>query len=242
MPKRGVMMMASKISNQSSVVIFKFPEFDFGAGNAGRRTSRLMLKSVDKNTMPKTMTFFDLAGCTNLVYLCRGAYSSWIATPEFSPLYVTNSLNVVFHPKAFEGLESVTSISNMFAGAGQTNNFDIPAGLLDPFVNVTSAVGLFRGLAKPLPVGILDKLVNLEDVTSMFQTATITSIDNRIFKNQTKLKNVSQCFRLATSLVADAYQLYTDMNQGSPTTVNGCFVNVNSMTNLAQVPTAWKTL
>ena len=218
------------------------PEFDFGTGNAGRRTSRLMLKSVDKNTMPKTMPYFNLSGCTNLAYLCRGAYSSWINTSVFSPTYVTNSPNVVFHPKVFEGLESVTNISNMFAAPGQINNFDIPVGLLDLFVNVTSAVELFRGLAKPLPVGILDKLVNLENVSSMFYGATITSIDNRIFKNQTKLKNVSHCFRLSSTLVADAYQLYTDMNQGNPTTVNGCFANVNSMTNLASVPSGWKTL
>lgn len=218
------------------------PEFDFSASNSARRTSRLMLKSIDKNTMPKTMTYFNLSGCTNLAYLCRGAYSSWITTPEFSPNYVTNSPNVVFHPKAFEGLESVTNISNMFAVSGQTINFDIQAGLLDVFVNTTTASYLFYGLSKPLPVGILDKLVNLENVSYMFSNATITSIDNRIFKNQTKLKNVSQCFRLSSTLVADAYQLYTDMNQGLPTTVNGCFLNVNAMTNLASVPTTWKTL
>lgn len=217
------------------------PEFDFASGNA-RRTSRLMIKSIDKNTMSKVMTLFDLSGCTNLAYLCRGAYSSWINTSVFRPNYVANSPNVVFHPKAFEGLESVTNISNMFAAAGQTNNFNIPAGLLDPFVNVTSAVGLFQGLAKPLPTGILDKLVNLEDVSSMFYSTSITSLDNRIFKNQTKLKNVSQCFRLSSTLVADAFQLYTDMNQGVPTTVNGCFLTVGAMTNLASVPAAWKTL
>lgn len=216
------------------------PEFDFGAGNAGRRTSQLMLKSVDKNTMPKVMTVFDLAGCTNLVYLCRGAYSSWDNGATFSPRYAENSPDITFHPKAFEGLESVTNISGIFGRLGYSINFNIPAGLLDVFANATIASYAFYGLAKPLPVGILDKLINLEDVSYMFNTASITSIDNRIFKNQTKLKNVSNCFRLASSLVADAFQLYTDMNQGGPTTVNGCFANVNSMTNLTSVPAGWK--
>ena len=216
------------------------PEFDFGAGNAGRRTSRLMLKSVDKNTMPKVMTFFDLAGCTNLVYLCRGAYSSWNNGSTFSPKYAENSPNIIFHPKAFEGLESVTDISGIFGRAGYSINFDIPAGLLDVFANATIASYAFYGLAKPLPVGILDKLINLEDVSYMFNIASITSIDNRIFKNQTKLKNVSNCFRQASSLVANAHQLYTDMNQGLPTIVNGCFLTASAMTNLASVPAGWK--
>lgn len=218
------------------------PSFDFSTANGSRRTSRFMLKSIDKNTMPKTMTYFSLVGCTNLAYLCRGAYSSWVNTLEFNPNFSLNSPNVTFHQKAFEGLESVTDISNMFAMSVQVNSFDIPTGLLDPFVNATTAVGLFRGISKPLPMGVIDKLVNLEDVSNMFSAATITSIDNRIFKNQTKLKNVSSCFSRASSLVADAFQLYTDMNQGNPTTVNGCFYLVGSMTNLASVPAAWKTL
>lgn len=217
------------------------PEFDFSTSNSARRTSRLMLKSIDKNTMPKTMTYFDLLGCTNLTYLCRGAYSSYNNGTTFKPEYALNSPSISFHPKAFEGLESVTDISGMFGKVGSVINFNIPAGLLDVFVNTTTASYLFYGLSKPLPVGILDKLVNLENVSYMFSNATITSIDNRIFKNQTKLKNVSQCFRLSSTLVADAYQLYTDMNQGLPTTVNGCFLNVNAMTNLASVPTTWKT-
>ena len=216
------------------------PEIDFGSGNAGRRTSRLMLKSVDKNTMPKVMTVFDLAGCTNLVYLCRGAYSSWNNGSTFSPRYAENSPNIIFHPKAFEGLESVTDISGIFGRAGYSINFDIPAGLLDVFANATIASYAFYGLAKPLPVGILDKLINLEDVSYMFNIASITSIDNRIFKNQTKLKNVSNCFRQASSLVANAHQLYTDMNQGLPTIVNGCFLTASAMTNLASVPAGWK--
>lgn len=234
---------AGNIGDEFQVKVKGNPlHFDFGVGNGTRRVSRLMLKSIDKNTMPKTMTFFDLVGCTNLTYLCRGAYSSWINTAAFAPKYAEHSPNLVFHPKVFEGLESVTNISNLFYSSSKTTNFDIPSGLLDTFVNATIANNLFRNLSKPLPTGILDKLVNLENVSSMFYGATVTTIDSRIFKNQAKLTNVSQCFRQATSLVADAFQLYTDMNQGRPTTVNGCFVNVPLMTNLAAAPAEWKTL
>lgn len=212
------------------------PEFDFGAGNGGRRTSRLMLKSIDKNTMP-AMTNFSIDGCENIKSLGQGAFSSFAGT-KLKIMYIPDWSNVTLHKDAFIGLSQVTNIDNLF---GKNADLDIPSGLFDPFVNVTSAYSLFYGYKKTsLPTGIFDKMVNLENVSYMFFSSLLTSIDNRIFKNQTKLKDVSQCFRLSSSLVADAYQLYTDMNQGSPTTVKGCFLNANAMTNLASVPAEWK--
>lgn len=212
------------------------PEFDFSVGNGSRRTSRLMLKSIDRNTMP-SMTYFNIDGCTNITYIGQAAFSSFSGT-TLKISNIANWSNVTLHKNAFLGLSQVTNIDNLFG-----NNVDlaIPSGLFDPFVNVTSAGSLLYGYKKTtLPAGIFDKMVNLENVSSMFYSSLLTSIDNRIFKNQTKLKNVSQCFRLSSTLVADALQLYTDMNQGLPTTTNLCFAGTNAMTNLASVPTGWK--
>lgn len=214
--------------------------FDFSAANAARNTSKIMVKSIDKNTLPQTMQYFSLVGCVNLTYLCRGAYSSWVPTAAFNPNYANNSPNISFHAKAFEGLESVTNINNIFGVVGKQIMFDIPAGLLDPFVNVTSASNAFYGMTKPIPVGLFDKMVNLQNVNSMFMSATIDSIDNRIFKNQTKLADVGSCFRLCSNLVADAKMLYDDMVRGNPTTVSMCFNGAAKLINLSQVPSTWK--
>lgn len=214
--------------------------FDFSSANAARRASNVMIKSIDKNTLPQTMQYFSLEGCVNLTYLCRGAYSSWIPTATFNPKYVENSPNISFHPKAFEGLESVTNINNIFGIAGKQITFSIPAGLLDPFVNVTSATSAFYGMTKPIPVGLFDKMVNLQNINGMFMNATIDSIDNRIFRNQTKLVDVGSCFRLCSNLVANAKILYDDMVRGNPTTVSLCFNGSTKMTNLSQVPSEWR--
>lgn len=214
--------------------------FDFSSANSARNSSKLMIESIDKNTLPKTMQYFSLEGCVNLQYLCRGAYSSWVPTATFAARYALNSPNVKFHAKAFEGLESVTNINQLFGEAGKSSNFDIPTGLLDPFVNVTTANYLFYSLTKPIPVGLFDKMVNLQNVNCMFMFATIDSIDNRIFRNQTKLVDVSSCFRLCSNLVADAKMLYDDMVRSNPTTVSLCFNGSNKMTNLSQVPSAWR--
>ncbi len=218
--------------------------FDFGAGNSARRVSAPMLKSIDKNTLPKTMEHFDLQYCSNLEYLSRGAFSSRTGTTFPSGWHVPiHNPNVVFHKDAFLGSSQITSIDDLFRQSqGDPARAHLPAGLFDPFVNVTSAVNAFRFYAQEIPAGLLDRMVNLEDVSSMFYGAQMTSIDNGLFANQTKLTSVANCFRLASAVVADAYQLYTDMNQGAPTSVSGCFNGASSMTNLALVPTAWKTL
>ncbi len=215
--------------------------FDFGATNGGRRTSRLMLKSIDKNTMPKTMQYFSVTGCTNLQYLNRYALSSYTGLIENWNL-CSNCPNLVLHKDALKGLEHVTSITGLLSNTSVDMSYDLPVGIFDNLVNVVSAKALFRRLVKPLPVGILDKLINLEDVSDMFYVATITSIDNRIFKNQTKLKNTSMSFRGCTNLTADAKVLYDDMVRGNPTVVNATFYTSPNMQNLAQVPAGWKAL
>lgn len=214
------------------------PYFDFSSNNA-RRTSRLMLNSIEKNTLPaRSMEFFSIMGCNNIRYIGPEALQSFSGTTLF--LGLASYQNVTFHKDAFKGLEHVTNINNLLGGTASDGLYTLPAGLFDYFVGVKFAQNLFRLINSPLPIGILDKIINLEDVTGILQGAKITSIDNRIFKNQKKLVNVTAALQGASSLVADAYQLYLDMNQGAPTTTKSCFLAVNAMTNLASVPNTWK--
>ena len=214
------------------------PYFDFSSNNA-RRTSRLMLNSIEKNTLPaRSMEFFSIMGCDNIRYIGPEAFQSFSGTTL--SLSLASYQNVTFHKDAFKGLQHITNINNLLGGTASNGLYTLPAGLFDYFIGVKFAQNLFRLIDSPLPSGILDKMINLEDVTSILQAAKITSIDNRIFKNQKKLVNVTSAFQGASSLVADAYQLYSDMNQGAPTTTKSCFLTANAMTNLASVPTTWK--
>ncbi len=212
--------------------------FDFSAANAARNTSRLMMRSIESNTLPKTMPYFSIQGCTNMVYLGRGALSSYTGTSLAG--YFLDLKNLVIHSKVFEGLSQVTNINNLFADAAKPVAIAIPSGVLDPFVNATTAMGMFRGLSTALPLGILDKLVNLQNVSNMFFSATVSSIDNNLFKYQTGLQDVSNTFRLASNAVADAQILYNDMVRGNPTNTTLCFNGASKMTNLASVPSTWK--
>lgn len=212
--------------------------FDFSAANAARNTSRLMMRSIESNTLPKTMPYFSLLGCTNMIYLGRGALSSYTGTSLAGYFLDLNSL--VIDSKVFEGLSQVTNINNLFGDASKPVKIAIPSGVLDTFVNATTAMGIFRGLSAPLPLGILDKLTSLQNVSNMFFSATVTSIDSNLFKYQTGLQDVSNTFRLASSAIANAQTLYNDMVRGNPTTTTLCFNGANSMTNLAQVPSTWK--
>lgn len=213
--------------------------FDFSIGNGSRRTSALMIKSIDKNTMPKTMPYFYISACTNLTYLARGAFSSWTGT-TFKDARFSDIPNLVFNKDAFKGCNQITNIDYMLGYATKGWQQPIPAGLFDPFVNVVSAEGALYKLGTALPLGFFDKMLNLQNVKNLFMSATITMHDSNMFKNQTKLSNVNSCFRLNNSAVANAQTLYTDMLRGNPTDTALCFNGAASMTNLASVPSTWK--
>src|SRR5699024_7361640 len=179
-----------------------------------------MIKSIDKNTLPKTMTKLNLDGFINLTSVCDGAFASYSGTTL--PLLINkNAPNLVLQKDTFAGLSQVTDISKLFGNAANKISMTIPPNTLDHFENATIADELFYGISTPLPVGILDKLVNLESVYRMFKFSTITSLDENIFKYQDKLKNVGEVFNDARYLVADAELLYNDMKRGVPTNTTG---------------------
>lgn len=213
-------------------------DFNFSGINGG---SKLMMKAINKNTLDKVLTTMNLSGCTNLTYVGKNAFSSYSGTNLSDALIKCGTAGSGFniHSDAFKGLTQVTSIQGLFSSS---KIIQAPAGLFDSFTAVTNASYVFYVTSlTSIPSGLLDNMAEISNVEYMFYAmSALTSVPNRLFQNQKKLTNVQQCFRLCSNAVADAFQLYTDMNQGAPTTTIGCFMNVNKMTNLASVPSTWK--
>lgn len=202
--------------------------------------SNAMLISIDKNTLPKVTRAIHLEGCVNLTSVCAGAFSSYSGTALNLQL-LNHCPSLVLNKDMFMGLSHVVNIDNLFTRYSRLGVIDqpIPEGLLDVFVNVTSAEHLFGNSSNSIPDNILAKLTELENVFRMFYQHTSPTLSSDLFKNQLKLKNVGDCFR-GCEAVSDASILYADMVRGNPITTEACFMWVENMTNLAEVPTEWK--
>lgn len=197
-----------------------------------------MIKSIDKNTLPKIMGTIVLQGLFNLETVCDGAFSSYNGSTLNLNL-VKNCPKLNYNANMFLGLSQVTNIDNLFADTYQSVTKTIPAGLLNHFTNVTSAENLFYKITTQVPSGILDNMPKLENVTRAFFGSKSPTLDDRLFKNQTQLKKVTSCFSTSTS-VADAGLIYTDILRGAPTATNYCFYETINMTNKTIIPAGWK--
>lgn len=215
-------------------------DFDFTGING---TSKLLMRSIEKNTLDKDIQTMSLSGCTNLIKLGKNAFSSFNGNSLDNAVKDcgVNGAGFSIDKDAFKGLTQITSIKNLFS---LSKVISIPAGLFNDFTSVIDASFIFytNKALTTLPIGLLDTMTLLTNVSYFIgSTPTLVSVPNRLFRYQTGLLNVEQAFRLDANLVADASILYTDMNQGSPTITVGCFMNAPLMTNLASVPTSWKS-
>lgn len=200
--------------------------------------SNFMLISIDKNTLPKIMDELSFSNCVNLQTVCDGAFSSYAGT-SLNLMLMRNTPKLTLSSGMFDGLSQVTNIDNLFSNLAYKLTKSLPAGILDVFTDVTSAKELFYGASVNLPIGILDKMTKLRDITSLMQTATVTTIDSNMFKNQSQLNNVTSAFNVTITAVADAETLYNDMKRGNPTLTEKAFFGTPLMTNKDKIPEDW---
>lgn len=199
------------------------------------------IKSIDKNTLPKTTSSFNVRGCVNLESLCDGAFSSLAGDSLNLELY-KNAPNVTYSNNLFAGLRNVKNIDNLFGLLSGVDNTGITYNpeLFKYFKNVISAKNLFAYYKGLLTKEHLEAMTELQYAYRMFAYAEgINSSD--ILTHQTKLIDVNQCFYLAKSDSVSALPIYQHLLNNNPNLTNyvECF-KYAALQDMGSIPTEWK--
>lgn len=205
----------------------------------GDRTAEC-IKSIDKNTLPKTTTSFNLRDCKNLVYLCDGAFSSLSGTALNLELY-KNAPNVTYSNNLFSGLQNVKNIDNLFVVAGtDITGITYSPELFKYFTGITSAKELFRGYKGTISKNHLKAMTELQYAYRMLSSIDGV-IDSDVLTNQTKLIDVNQCFFSSKSTTTSALPIYQHLLNNNPNLTNHveCF-KFTTMLDAASIPAEWK--
>ena len=214
--------------------------FSIGPSIPSNRTADC-IKSIDKNTMPKTTTSFSFTSFPNLVSLCDGAFSSLAGDSLNLELYHCVPKTVTYSNNLFAGLQNVQNIDRLFGKSGtDLTGVTYSPELFKYFTGVTSANLLFNRYKGNLTKEHLEAMTELQYAYRLFAyTKGINSSD--ILTHQTKLIDVNQCFHLAKSDTASALPIYQHLlnNNLNLTNYVGCFLQA-ALQDMGSIPAEWK--
>lgn len=124
-------------------------------------------------------------------------------------------------------LANGSKMDRMFNGC--KNLEVIPADLFEGCGHYTNVNAIFWRCEsiKEIPAGLLDPMPELTDASSLFRETGITSIPEGLFANQTKLKNLVNCFADSPKLATIPASLFAPCTQ--VTNMLGLFENCTSL-------------
>lgn len=141
----------------------------------------------------------------------------------------SSKLRLIGTPLLNTGTED---FSDCFRGCSTLEN--IPEGLFDKNINVTSFGYCFQGCKKlsNIPIGLFDRNTKVTDFTYCFETCSnLTSIPTGLFDKNTNVTSFWSCFRACSTLESIPEGLF-DKNI-EVTSFDGCF---SGCTNLKGAP------